>query len=232
MTAKQPPLPTLLGDTSFSGSSTIRDRIQQYYATVLSGSSDLKTSACCSPDLLPERQRRIIVSKLEDEVVERFYGCGSPIPESIDGCTVLDLGCRSGRGAYITSVLVGEAEEVVRLDPRAARRTRSSLWPLTFQRQFFRHGYIEDLSGGCECRSGDEQRRRQLVRRRGTRVFRDASRVASRLRFALSRRVCGSTNSSCTSWRSRFAWGVSCWCFVSARLSLLARPALAVAAVE
>ena len=44
---------------------------------------------------------------LPDEIVMRYYGCGSPIPDKIDGCTVLDLGCGTGRDVYVVSKLVG-----------------------------------------------------------------------------------------------------------------------------
>lgn len=37
-----------------------------------------------------------IVSELPDEIVERYYGCGSPIPDDIKDLTVLDRGCGTG----------------------------------------------------------------------------------------------------------------------------------------
>ena len=40
--------------------------------------------------------------------MNKFYGCGSPIPQSIEGATILDLGCGSGRDCYLSSALVGE----------------------------------------------------------------------------------------------------------------------------
>jgi len=48
--------------------------------------------------------------------VERFYGCGSPLPPALQGCTVLDLGCGSGRDCYLLSRLVGEAGLVIGVD--------------------------------------------------------------------------------------------------------------------
>jgi hypothetical protein len=41
-----------------------------------------------------EQPRRLaeILEKIPREVVERFSGCGSPIPEAIEGRRVLDLG--------------------------------------------------------------------------------------------------------------------------------------------
>ena len=43
------------------------------------------------------------------EVVDHFSGCGSPIPESIEGCRVVDLGCGTG------SVLADLAPHVARV---------------------------------------------------------------------------------------------------------------------
>ncbi|MDO5043776.1 MAG: arsenosugar biosynthesis radical SAM protein ArsS, partial [Coriobacteriia bacterium] len=78
---------------------------------------DLKTNAttCCSNVAMP----RYVIDALklvEDEVVEKFYGCGSPIPPALEGLTVLDLGCGSGRDVYILSKLVGEHGKVIGVD--------------------------------------------------------------------------------------------------------------------
>jgi SAM-dependent methyltransferase len=94
---------------------TAHDAVQEYYGRVLSKSSDLKTSACCSVDaMLPVI--RSIVDQIEPEILERFYGCGFPIPPALEGCTVLDLGCGTGRDAFICSRLVGEQGLVIGVD--------------------------------------------------------------------------------------------------------------------
>jgi arsenite methyltransferase len=46
--------------------------------------------------------------KIADEIKRKFYGCGSPIPNYVDGLTVVDLGCGTGRDVYLSSGLVGE----------------------------------------------------------------------------------------------------------------------------
>ncbi len=74
------------------GSATTHEMVQEYYGQVLQGTQDLKTSACCTANGLP-RHLRAIIKQIEPEIVKRFYGCGSPIPPAIEGCTVLDLGC-------------------------------------------------------------------------------------------------------------------------------------------
>ncbi|RJP33591.1 MAG: methyltransferase domain-containing protein [Phycisphaerales bacterium] len=94
---------------------TTHDTIRYYYGRVLGHSSQLKTDACCSPDGLP-RHLKAIIRELAPEIVERFYGCGSPIPPAIEGCTVLDLGCGTGRDAFICARLVGPRGRVIGVD--------------------------------------------------------------------------------------------------------------------
>ena len=94
---------------------SILNQVKKYYGTVLSTKSDLKTSACCSLESLPPHHRKAL-ALLDDEILEKFYGCGSPIPPAIGGCTVLDLGCGSGRDVYLASQLVGPAGFVIGVD--------------------------------------------------------------------------------------------------------------------
>ena len=92
--------------------------VRNYYGETLQSSSDLRTTACCSIDAMPEPLSTIL-SQLHPEVRERFYGCGSPLPPALDGMTVLDLGCGSGRDAYLLSSLVGEQGRVIGVDMTA-----------------------------------------------------------------------------------------------------------------
>ena len=64
------------------------DMVQEYYGKVLKGAKDLKSNACCTTDSLPGSHRRII-AQIDDEVLDRFYGCGSPIPPALEGCGVM-----------------------------------------------------------------------------------------------------------------------------------------------
>lgn len=123
------------------------------------------TSACCPTDAVPEEQRGIL-AKLHPEVVKRFYGCGSPIPNRLNGATVLDLGCGTGRDAYISSALVGREGRVIGIDMtpaqlEVARRLRdyhakSLLGDNAESNVEFREGVIEDLAGaGVKDKSVD-----------------------------------------------------------------------------
>src|SRR5690242_8416670 len=91
------------------------DTIREYYGRVLKSSADLKTSACCLTEALPPHVAAALAD-VHPEIKERFYGCGSPIPPAVDGLTVLDLGCGSGRDCYVLSKLVGPRGRVIGID--------------------------------------------------------------------------------------------------------------------
>ncbi|WP_201981868.1 methyltransferase domain-containing protein [Hymenobacter rubidus] len=126
-------------------------QVQDYYGTQLQTSQDLLTNACCTDDI-PLAHRRIL-SQLEPEVLEKYYGCGVCIPEAIEGITVLDLGSGSGRDAYLLSKLVGENGHVIGVDMTEEQldvaRRHIDAHTVTFgyakPNVEFRHGYIEDL---------------------------------------------------------------------------------------
>lgn len=95
--------------------------VQNYYGKVLSTTKDLKTSACTAAG----RPHDSIVEALRDvpdEIKQKFYGCGAPLPLGIDGLRVLDLGSGSGRDCYVASKLVGENGVHSRNQPTAVWR--------------------------------------------------------------------------------------------------------------
>lgn len=135
-----------------SDPNAIRAWVRDYYGRVLTHTADLKTNACCASSE-PPRWLREMMANVHDDVHRRFYGCGFPIPEALRDATVLDLGCGSGRDAYVLSQMVGRDGSVHGVDMteaqlRVARRTED--W---HRRRFgypesnvrFHHGYIEDL---------------------------------------------------------------------------------------
>ena len=73
-------------------SAKLLDDVQEYYGKKLSSSADLMAPSGAS-DLLVT----LALKNVNDEVKDRFYGCGSPLPPCLDGLKVLDVGCRSGR---------------------------------------------------------------------------------------------------------------------------------------
>ena len=92
-----------------------RKDVQEYYGRVLKTKEDLKTSACCSPESA-QPYIRDIFRQIDPEIMDKFYGCGSPIPPALDGCAVLDLGCGTGRDVFVLSKLVGETGRVIGVD--------------------------------------------------------------------------------------------------------------------
>jgi len=129
------------------------DAVKDYYGRVLTRTQDLKTSACCSAEALPGGLRELVRS-LHPEVKDRFYGCGSPFPPALEGRTVLDLGCGSGRDVYLLSHLVGPGGKVIGIDMTdeqlaVARRHvdyHTQMYGYTHPNVEFVQGYIEDLA--------------------------------------------------------------------------------------
>lgn len=93
----------------------MRDNVKNYYGEVLQHSNDLLTNACCT-GAEPPTYIKTILSKIHDEVLAKYYGCGLVIPEKLEGANVLDLGCGAGRDVYTLSALVGEHGSVTGVD--------------------------------------------------------------------------------------------------------------------
>lgn len=96
----------------------MHSEVQDYYGKTLKGTEDLQTNACCTADQ-PSSELKSILSKLHDEVMSRYYGCGLIAPDNLDGCHILDLGSGSGRDCYVLSAMVGEKGTVTGVDMTA-----------------------------------------------------------------------------------------------------------------
>lgn len=126
--------------------------VQNYYGRILKTNEDLKTSACCTTDSLPDEIKSIL-KNIEPEILDKFYGCGSPIPKLLDGCTVLDLGCGTGRDVYVISKLVGEKGLSIGIDMTEEQLDVARKYQEIQMRKFgyaksnvdFKQGYIENL---------------------------------------------------------------------------------------
>jgi len=91
--------------------------VQEYYGKELKSKEDLKTSACTTQScgkVAPSV--RSIFSKLHEETLSKYYGCGLCIPPLLDGLRVLDLGSGSGVDCFVVSKLVGPNGYVVGVD--------------------------------------------------------------------------------------------------------------------
>jgi len=141
----------------------IIEQVKDYYGKQLQSKMDLKSGACCATEKPPAEIREVL-PLIADEIQDKFYGCGSPLPPLLDGITLLDLGCGTGRDVYIASKLVGESGCVIGVD-MTAEQIETAMKYQEEQRERFgfkksnvklMQGYIEDLmSLGIEDNSVD-----------------------------------------------------------------------------
>lgn len=152
-----------LTDIDHPKSNSISASVKDYYGKVLKNTKDLKTSACCTSESLPGHHKEVLAS-IDDEIMTKFYGCGSPVPEAIEDRTILDLGCGTGRDVYLASKLAGPGGYVIGIDMTdeqlevARRHVHSQMERFGFKEPNvdFRKGYIEDLAlAGIEDQSID-----------------------------------------------------------------------------
>ena len=141
----------------------IIEDVKAYYGKQLKSKNDLQTGACCAAEKPPAEILEIL-PLIADEIRDRFYGCGSPLPPLLEGKTLLDLGCGTGRDVYIASKLVGESGKVIGVD-MTSEQIETAMKYQEHQREKFGYkasnvkflqGYIEDLKSlGIEDESVD-----------------------------------------------------------------------------
>ena len=139
------------------------EQVKEYYSEQLQSNADLKTSTCCANEKPPAEIREIL-PLIADEIQEKFYGCGSPLPPLLEGMTLLDLGCGTGRDVYIASKLIGESGCAIGVDMTAEQIETAVKYQEEQRKRFgfktsnvkFMQGYIEDLKSlGIEDNSID-----------------------------------------------------------------------------
>jgi len=139
-----------------------KENAKEYYGEVLSSSNDLKTTACCTLDMIPKRVKDTL-PYIMDEIKDRYYGCGSPMPLVLEAQTMLDLGCGSGRDVYILSKLVGQNGFVYGIDMTANQINVAKKYQKEQAKRFeydkintnFIHGYIENIDKHFKANSID-----------------------------------------------------------------------------
>lgn len=92
-----------------------REMVKDYYGKELSRTEDLKSGACCTAETIPPYVKRVL-PYIADEVVMKYYGCGTAIPLALEGLKILDLGSGTGRDAFVMSRLAGEKGFVYGID--------------------------------------------------------------------------------------------------------------------
>lgn len=128
----------------------MRAEVQNYYGEVLQSTDDLKTSACCTTDVPPDYLRAALAC-VHEEVITRYYGCGLVLPEALQGTSVLDLGCGSGRDVYTLAQLVGPDGCVVGVDmtpEQLAVARRHETWHA--ERFGYEKSNVEFIEGNIE----------------------------------------------------------------------------------
>ncbi len=91
------------------------EQTKEYYGKILQKSTDLKTNACCTSIKYPKHILNAM-KNIHDDVMSSYYGCGLTIPDCLDNCKVMDLGCGTGRDVYLLSQFVGEKGSVIGID--------------------------------------------------------------------------------------------------------------------
>eukprot|EP01130_Rhizamoeba_saxonica_P000997 TRINITY_DN10874_c0_g1_i1.p1 TRINITY_DN10874_c0_g1~~TRINITY_DN10874_c0_g1_i1.p1 ORF type:complete len:360 (+),score=64.99 TRINITY_DN10874_c0_g1_i1:45-1124(+) len=143
--------------SNFANSTTkqndqITEEVSTYYAN-LKSTEDLLTTACCVA-ASPAPYIANAIKDIHEDVLNRFYGCGFPITEAVNGCRVLDLGCGTGRDVYIYSKLVGNFGSVVGIDmtdeqlevARSVKEYQRGVFGYRESNVSFVKGYIETLT--------------------------------------------------------------------------------------
>lgn len=142
---------------------TVQLEVQKYYGEDLQSSEDLKTGACCTNESLPAYLKHIM-KEIHPEITSKYYGCGSPIPDTLNGKTILDLGCGTGQDVYMIAKLAGPSGLTIGVDMTesqlevAQKHQEEQLkkFNLNKDQVEFKLGTIEDLKSlGIEDNSID-----------------------------------------------------------------------------
>lgn len=126
----------------------VHSAVSEFYGKTVQKTDDLEYAACCVADYDAR-----LLEKLTDEVLDKRYGCGSPLPEAMAGKTVLDLGCGAGADVFMAAQLVGPEGRVIGLDMTDEQLdvARRNIDPHMERFGFgepnveFIHGQIEDI---------------------------------------------------------------------------------------
>ena len=126
------------------------DTVKDYYTTHLNKSDDLKTNACCTRQSYPDNIKKLI-SNIHEDITNSYYGCGLVIPDCLEKCNVLDLGCGTGFDVYILSQLVGETGKVFGVDMTEKQLKVANTWKEWHRTKFnYKESNIEFLLGYIE----------------------------------------------------------------------------------
>lgn len=94
-----------------------------YYAQIAaaSGRDPQATARTRDADGTIPGEARDKLYNVSAEIKNLFHEFGAPMPPLMEGCTVVDLCCGSGRDTYLAAQLVGETGKVIGVEPNAVR---------------------------------------------------------------------------------------------------------------
>ena len=132
----------------------MRETVKAYYGETLTSSADLKSDACWEISA-PAPHIAAALKNIHPEVSARYYGCGLVAPEDLEGKTVLDLGCGTGRDVFLLAQLAGPDGRVIGVDMTEEQLAVAREHEAWHARRFgfkqantlFLNGYIEALEG-------------------------------------------------------------------------------------
>lgn len=124
---------------------TTREFVKEYYSKA---AEDPRGNLCC-PTSYPEED----TSHIPSEVMERFYGCGSPVSIAgiNEGETILDLGSGAGIDCFIAAKKTGPTGNIFGIDMtdemlRVANASKSAVADnLGYDNVEFKKGYLEEI---------------------------------------------------------------------------------------
>ena len=121
---------------------------KDYYAQIAAAPKAVGKEAARTRDVdgaVPGSARDKIAN-VPAEVEEAFAEYGTPMPPLMEGCTVLDLCCGSGRDAFVAAQLVGPEGKVIGVEPDADLLAIAEKHAAEFPNVEFKAGCPEDLS--------------------------------------------------------------------------------------
>ncbi len=130
--------------------------LKEYYEKIFAAQDrdPQKTARTRDADGTIPPEARDKLFNISAEIKSKFHELGSPMPPLLEGCTVLDLGCGTGRDSYLAAQLVGPEGKVIGIEPNADRLAIAKKYHDQEIKQFnysdsnveLIEGYPEDLS--------------------------------------------------------------------------------------
>ncbi|EAY15625.1 methyltransferase, putative [Trichomonas vaginalis G3] len=129
----------------------MHEQVSEYYGKTIKKTEDLKYEACVVGGEETKHHKQIL-AKVSPKVIESFYGCGSPIPDPLEGTISVDLGSGTGRDCFVISALAGKTGHVIGVD-MTQEQIDVANEAIAYHKEHipeaspieFRKGFIEDL---------------------------------------------------------------------------------------